>query len=413
MCGLTNRGKQKVYDTKNLYGLAETIATQEALHVATGKRGAVISRSTFVSSGHYGGHWLGDNSAHWDDLRASIIGIQEFNLFGIPYIGADICGFNGETTEELCLRWQQLGAFYPFSRNHNEKGETGQDPSRWPDVAKATRQANLFRYYYLPYLYTLLFDASMYGGTVIRPVFFEFVADQETHNIDKQFMWGSAIMIIPVYQQGVTSVSGYLPYTATWYSLRDSDYATVAKPGRSTFSAPKNDLIPVFARGGAVIPRQRPNMTTTASRQNPFELLITIGDFDKIFGPAKSWGMLYWDDGESIVRDFKAYDYFHWIFEFVLTSQRATLYITAKHTSKRLTVPTIDILDIIGYHYYPNLDEAMLNGKPVKINMQSSYYDSLRGRLFIKTVNLLNIGKAEQMSKLTLLWPHEEPFCNK
>ena len=95
-------------------------------------------------------------------------------MFGIPYVGADICGFLENTNEELCQRWMELGAFYPFSRNHNGEGLIDQDPAALSEsVQNSSRTALNIRYRLLPYLYTLFYESHTTGSTVVRPLYHE------------------------------------------------------------------------------------------------------------------------------------------------------------------------------------------------------------------------------------------------
>ena len=92
------------YNLHNMYGHFEAIATYNALKkVKQNKRPFVLTRSTFAGTGQYAAHWSGDNDANWNDLYYSIPNMLNFNMFGISMIGSDICGFSGETTEELCI----------------------------------------------------------------------------------------------------------------------------------------------------------------------------------------------------------------------------------------------------------------------------------------------------------------------
>ncbi|PAV80118.1 hypothetical protein WR25_02992 [Diploscapter pachys] len=396
MLGKSARRTMNFFDTKSLYGWSESRATNAALRQMTGRRGAVISRSTFPSSGRYAGHWLGDNTARWEDLQTSVINVMDFNFFGIPYVGSDICGFHGNSSEELCLRWHQMGAFHSFSRDHNTKGTPAQDPAVWPSVAAAAKMVLTFRYYYLPYLYSLHYASSRYGGTVVRPVFFEFPKDSTTQKLDYQFMWGSGMMIAPVVDKGVSSVHVYFP-KATWYSLIPINYGVVLTPGYLDVHAATDSLTPVFLRGGYILPRQGANTTTTASRKNDLEVIIGV---DPSGG---SNGELYYDAGDDLVDDIESHKRHHWLFSFTYTSTSAVFSGLCEKCSD-VDIPPLSIIEALGYPATPDFNSFILNGNKVNINVQLSSYSAITKRLFINTPKL--IGLRTIASPFTLKWNH-------
>jgi len=94
----------------------------------------IISRSSFAGMGKYGSRWLGDNFSSDAYMGYSVTGVMGNNIAGITLAGSDICGFIGNTTAELCARWYTLGAYYPFSRNHNGWNYNPQEPWVFKDV---------------------------------------------------------------------------------------------------------------------------------------------------------------------------------------------------------------------------------------------------------------------------------------
>uniref|UniRef100_H2YRG7 Glycoside hydrolase family 31 N-terminal domain-containing protein n=1 Tax=Ciona savignyi TaxID=51511 RepID=H2YRG7_CIOSA len=287
------------YNVHSLTGLFEMKATSEALESIRKKRSFVISRSTFPSAGLYGGHWSGDITSTWEDLRKSIVSIINFNMFGIPMVGADICGFSGFTNEELCIRWMQLGAFYPFSRNHNMKAAKAQAPVDFSTSAQVPmRNALLKRYLLLPYLYTLFHSAHVNGTTVARGLFLEFPQDSNTRKIDEQFMWGSGLLISPALYQSASTVNAYFP-AGFWYDCTTENLGKrINSNGQyETLQSELHGSIPLHIRGGNIIPAQYPDLNTKKSRKNPFLLLVAPDN------TGKACGELYWDDGESLMTE--------------------------------------------------------------------------------------------------------------
>uniref|UniRef100_A0A4W4FQF6 P-type domain-containing protein n=1 Tax=Electrophorus electricus TaxID=8005 RepID=A0A4W4FQF6_ELEEL len=286
VCASAQHKTTSHYNVHSLYGLMEAKASARYLRIL-GKRPFVISRSTFPSQGLYSGHWLGDNRSRWKDLYMSIPGMLTFNLLGIPLVGADICGFSDNSTEELCVRWTQLGTFYPLSRNHNTKESQAQDPTMFSPAARAAmKEALLLRYSLFPFLYTLFHHAHLNGHTVARPLFFEFPLDNKTYSIDKQFLWGKSLLVTPVLEPGVDYVVGYLP-KGVWY-----DFYTVSCV--SYISAITHTNIVYCFLKGCVFALQRPNTTLWVSSGQPLHLITCLSE------EGLAEGDLFWDDRDSL-----------------------------------------------------------------------------------------------------------------
>lgn len=297
----THHGGTLEYDFHNVYGHQILNATYHGLlEVFPGKRPFIIGRSQFAGSGKWAGHWGGDNYSLWAYMFFSIPQALSFSLFGFPMFGVDTCGFSGNTDMELCARWIQLSAFFPFYRNHNEINAISQEPYLWSEVIDSAKAAMKIRYTLLPYIYTTFYLSHSTGSTTMRALAWDFPDEPWLADADRQFLVGDAILVTPCLVQGASTVDGVFPGVGSgtiWYDWYNQTAITGVTSGQNvTIDAPLGH-IPVYIKGGKVVPLQEPGLTTTLVRNSPYSFIVALD------GEGRASGGLYIDDGESLESD--------------------------------------------------------------------------------------------------------------
>uniref|UniRef100_G1NTV4 Glucosidase alpha, neutral C n=1 Tax=Myotis lucifugus TaxID=59463 RepID=G1NTV4_MYOLU len=290
-----HHGNWEHRELHNIYGFYQQKATAEGLIQRSGgkKRPFVLTRSFFAGSQKYGAVWTGDNGAKWSYLKISIPMLLTLSVTGISFCGADVGGFVGDPEAELLVRWYQAGAYQPFFRGHSTINSKRREP--WLFGKKHTqliREAIRERYTLLPYWYCLFYCAHVTAEPIMRPLWVEFPDELETFGVEDEYMLGSALLVHPVTEPKATVVDVFLPGSnEVWY-----DSKTFASwEGACTVKIPVAlDTIPVFQRGGSVVPiKTTIGKSTGWMTDSPYGLRVALST------KGSAVGELYLDDGHS------------------------------------------------------------------------------------------------------------------
>lgn len=253
--------------------------------------------------GKWASRWLGDNFSEEKFMKLSVSGVMLMSMFGIPVSGADICGFLGNTNENLCIKWHFVGAFYPFSRNHNG-GQVAQEPYVWSKPAQAAmKDAIRLKYSLVRYYYTSLFDISTKGtGTFYKPLFFEFPEDNKAFaGIEYNPMLGSALKLSMNPESLTQKTTDFYFPAGLWCKLKGNtlgENCFTSKGQTKTYPSDLSDY-QVHLREGYIVPMQD---TSAGGFNTTQDLMNWPVDFHAL-GSALSVGDGQWSASGRYVND--------------------------------------------------------------------------------------------------------------
>jgi alpha-D-xyloside xylohydrolase len=261
----------------NLYPLVHTQGVAEgSRRDRPNQRNLILARAAYVGAQRYGSlFWSSDINPTWETLQRQVPTGLNFTASGLAYWGNDIGGWqwlpqqhtpertplvdpsdarnvvgHNDDYPELVTRWYQYATFTPTMRAHGMRKET--EVWSYGKAAEGiiTKYLKL-RYALMPYLYSLGKRTYDTGAPFMRALFMDFPDDPRALGIGDEYMFGPALLVAPVTEQGVESREVYLPAGSDWYNYWTNEKVA---GGRTIRVAAPIDTIPLFVRAGSIIP---------------------------------------------------------------------------------------------------------------------------------------------------------------
>jgi alpha-D-xyloside xylohydrolase len=183
----------------NLYPLRYNKAVAEVTKEVTGDD-VIWARSAWSGSQRYPLHWGGDAENTDSAMAAELRGGLSFGLSGFTYWSHDVGGFVNRAPRDLYRRWLAWGVLTSHTRAH---GAPPREPWEYDEaLTEDFRRALGLRYSLMPYIYAQAKDSSARGFPMARPLFFEYPNDPGSWAIDDEYMFGSDLLVAPMFASG-------------------------------------------------------------------------------------------------------------------------------------------------------------------------------------------------------------------
>ncbi len=176
--------------------------------------------------------WAGDQSVDFslhDGLPSVVPATLSSGMCGNIINHSDIGGYTTlhgmKRTKELLLRWCEMGAFTPFMRTH--EGNRPYDNVQFDsdeEIIDFFRRMTTIYTTITPYIKEVVKEAEETGIPVQRPLFMHYEDDEETYDIQYQYLLGSDILVAPVYKENITNWNVYLPKDIWIHAFTGEEY---------------------------------------------------------------------------------------------------------------------------------------------------------------------------------------------